>query len=105
MKNTKMAFMGLTVAALGILSFDSMQKVAIKGKVTPAEGAKQAWAISATDTLKSAITDGAFQFNDAEAGVYRIIVEANAPYKHAAKDSVVVSGAETTDVGEIALKQ
>ncbi|WP_132055582.1 peptidase associated/transthyretin-like domain-containing protein [Pseudocnuella soli] len=105
MKNTKLALLGLVMASAGILSFDTFQKVGIKGKVTPAESAKQAWAISATDTLKATITDGAFQFSDVQEGVYRIIVEANAPYKHAAKDSVVVKAAETTDVGEIALQQ
>ncbi|OLY92032.1 hypothetical protein SAMN05444008_106187 [Cnuella takakiae] len=105
MKNVKFALIGLAMATTGLLSFNEIQKVGIKGKVTPAEGAKQAWAISATDTLKTTIADGAFQFNDVSEGVYRIVVEAKAPYKHAAKDSVVVSGAETTDVGEIALQQ
>lgn len=105
MKKVQFALIGIAVATTGLLSFTEMQKVGIKGKVTPAENAKQAWAISATDTLKAAITDGVFQFNDVDSGVYRIIVEAKAPYKHAAKDSVVVSGTETTDIGEITLQQ
>jgi hypothetical protein len=105
MKKTRVALMGLVVATAGMLSFNNLQKVGIKGKVTPAESATKVWAISSTDTLKATITEGAFQFNDVKEGVYRIIVEAKPPYKHSAKDSVVVSGAETTDVGEIALQQ
>lgn len=105
MKNTKLALLGLVMATAGILSFDTLQQVGIKGTVTPAESAKQAWAISDSDTLKATITNGAFQFDNVEEGVYRVIVEANAPYKHVAKDSVVVTGTETTDVGEIQLQQ
>jgi hypothetical protein len=105
MKKTRIALLSLSIAAAGMFSFNNLQKASIKGKVTPAEGAKQAWALSAKDTLKTTITDGSFQFNSAEEGVYRIIIEANAPYKNTAKDSVVVTGTQPTDVGEITLRQ
>lgn len=104
MKNMKITAMGLAIAATAMLSFTELQQVGIKGKVTPAEGAVKAWAISTTDTLKSPITDGTFQFDSIQPGVYRIIVEATAPYKHAAKDSVVVTAAQVTDIGEISLQ-
>ena len=105
MKKTRIALLGLSVAVAGMFSFNNLQQAAIKGKVTPAESATKAWAISAKDTLKTEIVDGSFQFTDAEEGVYRIIVEAKPPYKHTAKDSVVVTGKQPTDVGEITLRQ
>ena len=104
MKKTRIALLSLSIAAAGMFSFNNLQQAAIKGRVTPAESATKAWAISAKDTLKTEVVDGSFQFKNAEEGVYRI-VEAKPPYKHTAKDSVVVTGTQPTDVGEITLRQ
>ena len=105
MKNIKIAITALAVASIGLLSFHGLQASSIKGKVTPGDGALRAWAISGGDTLRSEVSSGVFQFDGAKAGTYRVIIEAKPPYKHAAKDSVVVVDGQTTDVGEIALSQ
>ena len=103
MKRTKMALSGFAIAAIGLLSFHSLPATSIKGKVTPAKYGVHAWAITDNDTLYTTITDGSFEFSNAKPGVYRIIVEAVSPYRHMAKDGIVVKDGESTDIGELSL--
>jgi hypothetical protein len=60
MKQIKLSPIALGVATAGFFAFTSIDTGSIKGKVSPADGAVQAWAISATDTLKAPIANGAF---------------------------------------------
>jgi hypothetical protein len=54
--------------------------------------------------LYTSITDGSFDFTNARPGVYRIIIEARSPYRHMAKDGVVVKDGEETDI-ELSLQK
>jgi hypothetical protein len=72
--------------------------------VSPAWYAVHAWAISESDTLYTSVTDGSFDFTNARPGVYRIIIEARSPYRHMAKDGVVVKDGEETDI-ELSLQK
>lgn len=105
MKNVKVKLAALTFAAAALFAFSKIDAGSIKGVVAPADGAATAWALSATDTLKATIDKGAFEITDAKPGTYRIIIEAKPPYKNAAKDGVVVTDGQATDVGEIKLEQ
>lgn len=105
MKKTRIVSWGLAIATAGLLSFNALQSGSIKGSITPAEAGLRVWAISGPDTLRSDVTGGAFQISDAKPGVYRLIFEAKPPYKHKAKDSVVVADGQVTDVGAITLQQ
>jgi hypothetical protein len=105
MKKTRVALCAVAIATAGFFSFQAVQTGSIKGSVTPPEGGVRVWAILGPDTLRSNVTDGAFQISDAKPGVYRLIIEANPPYKHQAKDSVVVTDGQVTDVGVITLQQ
>ncbi len=105
MKKTRAALAGLVIATAGLFSFFHVQTTSIKGTVTPADAGVRAWAISQSDTLRTTINQGTFEIANAKAGVYRLIIEAKQPYQNAAKDSVVVTDGQTTDVGEIALRQ
>ncbi len=93
------------VLAISLLAFRAQDTGSIKGTVTPPEAGLKAWAVSATDTLQSAIQDGAFEIRGAAAGTYRLIIEANPPYKNVAKEDVVVQAGSATDVGAIPLSQ
>ncbi len=107
MKKARMSFVALTIAVAGLFAFTNIKidAGAIRGTVVPADGAVRAWAVSGTDTLKSAIKDdGAFMITDAKAGVYRVIIEAKPGYKNAAKENVTVVEGQPTDVGEIKLE-
>lgn len=105
MKKVKLGLATLAIATAGLFAFKGFQNGSIKGTVSPADGATQAWALSASDTLKVAIDKGAYEITDAKPGTYRVIIEAKPPYKNAAKDGVVVKDGEATDVGEIKLEQ
>jgi|SRR5688572_33489536 hypothetical protein len=105
MKNVKLKLAALTIAAATFFAFTEFRAGTIKGLVNPADGATNAWAVSATDTLKATIDKGTFSIADAPPGTYRVIIEAKPPYKNAAKDGVTVTEGQTTDVGEIKLEQ
>jgi hypothetical protein len=105
MKKTRTALLGFAIAAMGLLSFQPVQSTPIKGKVSPAWYGVNAWAISANDTLYTSISDGSFEFPNAEPGVYKIIIEARSPYRHMEKDGIVVKEGQAVDVGEFALQK
>jgi hypothetical protein len=102
MKKTKMALLGCAIA--GLFSFKSLSTTAIKGKVTPAWYGVHAWAITDNDTLYTTINDGNFEFSNAKPGVYKIVIEARSPYRHMAKDGVVVKDGQATDI-ELSLQK
>lgn len=107
MKRVRLSIVALTIAVAGFFAFTKIDfdPGSIKGTIVPADGAVRAWAVSGTDTLKSAIKDdGAFVITDAKAGTYRVIIEAKPGYKNAAKENVTVVDGQPTDVGEIKLE-
>jgi len=75
----------------------------IKGKVMPADGASQIWAMSSSDTLKAAISQGTFEISNVKEGTYKIYIDAVDPYKDVVKDGVQVPEGGTVDLGEIQL--
>ncbi|HTN08369.1 carboxypeptidase regulatory-like domain-containing protein [Agriterribacter sp.] len=105
MKKARLTLAALSIVAAGLFAFNVITNGSVKGTVKPADAAVRAWAISGTDTLKADIANGAFEITDAKPGTYKVIIEANAPYKNASKEGVEVKDGESTDVGEIALEQ
>lgn len=105
MKKTTLALLGLAIAVTGLVSFKNAKPVSIEGKVTPAWYAVNAWAISKTDTLYTTVTNGNFEFSNAQPGVYKIIIEARSPYRHMEKDNVEVKDGEPANIGELSLQK
>jgi hypothetical protein len=105
MKKFKMTALAMGIATAGMFAFKGIDAGSIKGVVTPADGAKTAWALSSTDTLKAAISNGTFEIPNAKPGSYKLIIEANAPYKNTAKEGITVTDGQPTDVGEIKLEK
>ncbi len=103
MKKVKLMVAALGFATAGLFAFKAVEKSSIKGSISPADGAVRAWALSATDTFRSAVSNGAFEITNVKAGNYRVIIEAKAPYKNAAKESVAVTDGQSVDIGEIKL--
>jgi hypothetical protein len=103
MKNKKNGFFTLMAVAAGLLAFTILQGGSIKGRIMPADGASQVWAISSTDTLKAAISQGNFEISRAKAGTYKVYIDAIDPYKDVVKDGVQVNDGGTVDLGEIQL--
>jgi hypothetical protein len=81
-----------------------LETSAIKGRVDPADGAIEAVAISTTDSVKAAVTDGMFLLN-VRHGTYKLIVVGKPPYKSVVKDNVEVADGNTTDIGTIRLQE
>lgn len=99
MKKIRAAVIAFAVISMTLLiSFKNPPVASIQGKVSPAWYAVNAWAISETDTLYTTVTDGNFDFWNAKPGVYRIIIEARSPYRHIARDGVVVKDGQETDL-------
>jgi hypothetical protein len=103
MKNKKASFFSIIGIAAGLFAFTTLQGGSIKGKVIPADGASQVWAISNADTLKAAISQGNFEITRAKAGTYKVYIDAIDPYKDIVKDGVQVNDGSTVDLGEIQL--
>jgi hypothetical protein len=94
----------LIIAAITFfLAFITFANGSIKGKIIPADGASQVWAISSLDTLKAAISQGSFQVSNVKQGIYKIYIDAIDPYKDVVKEGVHVSENGTVDLGEIQL--
>lgn len=105
MKRTKMSLLAVAAVAFGAFAFKGFDGGSIAGKVVPADGATEAWAVSGTDTLKTAVAEGAFSFANAKAGTYTVIVDAKEPFKDATITDVKVEDGKATDLGEIKLAQ
>lgn len=105
MKNLKLTMIALATVAFGTFAFKGIDGGSITGKVTPADAATEAWAIQGTDTLKTAVADGAFTFQDAKAGAYTVMVAAKTPFKPAVLNDVKVEDGKATDLGEIKLSE
>ncbi len=104
MKQLKMTALALGVMTAGLFAFKAIDTGSIKGTVSPADGAVQAWALSAGDTMRAPINNGAFSIDNLKPGDYRLIIEAKPPYKNQAKEGVSVKDGSPTDVGEIKLE-
>ena len=94
-----------TVVGLCFFAFTYLEDGVIKGRVIPPEGANHAWAISATDTIETPINMGNFQFNSIKPGTYKVIINANAPYRDLIRDGVLVSDAAVVDLGDLQLQR
>lgn len=95
----------LAVAVIGAYAFRTSDEGSISGKVTPADGANQAWAIIGTDTLKATVNDGTFSIQQAKAGTYTVIVAAKSPFQDVTIANVRVEDGKATDLGEIKLAE
>jgi hypothetical protein len=95
----------VAVAAAGLFAFANLRLGSIRGTITPTDAGVRAWAESATDTLKVPIVNGAFEITDAKPGAYKIVIEAKPPYRNIAKDGLLVTDGQATDVGEITLEK
>jgi len=105
MKTFRIASAALGVVAAGLFAFNIMVGGSVKGTITPADGGAKAWAMSATDTFSTDISNGAFEIGNVKPGTYNVVIEAKAPHKNASRQGVEVKEGEATDVGEIKLEQ
>ena len=105
MKKTKLGILGIAAIAAGLFAFSHIEDGSVKGTVSPPEGALRAWVLSAKDTFRSDVTAGSFEIKNVKSGNYRLIIEARAPYKNVAKDSITVIEGNPVDVGAIVLSK
>ena len=106
MKNTFKAILASAAFAVIVLAFKPKDEAAsIQGTIVPPDGATMVWALSSTDTFKSALAKGRFMISNVKDDSYKIIIDAKEPYKDVIKDNVVVSGSVPVDLGEIRLEK
>jgi len=91
--------------AIGLLSFSIIKTGNIRGKVLPAGSALTVIAVQGTDTLRTAVSNGNFAFQNIKTGTYTIVVKANPPYQDATVKNVAVIDSVTTDVGLIKITE
>lgn len=104
MNKIKVSLLALATIAFSAYAFKGVDG-SITGKVRPADGATEAWAVQGSDTLKTAVSDGAFTFTGAGAGTYTVVINAKDPFKDATINDVKVEDGKATDLGEINLQQ
>jgi hypothetical protein len=90
-------------AAIIVVSFNR-KKTSIVGRVSPVDAAEVVWVTSTTDSAKSVVSMGQFNF-DVKPGTYKLIIDAREPYKDVLMENLQVKQDQTLDVGEIPLKQ
>lgn len=105
MKKVKLMLIVLGIACCGLLVAHRFANGSLKGTISPADAGIRVWAISISDTLKTNITDGSFEILNIKPGIYKVILEANAPYKNSSMEGVEVRDGETTDIGQVMLVQ
>lgn len=105
MKKARNSLLGFAIATVALLSFQNSKPASIKGKITPAFYGVNAWAISGKDTLYTSISEGSFEFPNAESGIYKLIIEARSPYRNMAKEGIVVKEGQPIDIGELTLQK
>ena len=103
MKNIQLKFAAFVIMLLVLYSFIRFDGGTIKGRIIPTDAASQVWAMSATDTLKAAISQGSFEIMNAKAGTYRIYIDATDPFKDVVKEGVRLTDGGIVDLGEIQL--
>lgn len=106
MKNTFLkiiAMLMLVAVTVTLFAFRQLAPASIAGRVTPAEAVKDVWAVSLNDTARGSITQGSFTINNVKPGTYKVIIDANAPYKDVVKEGVSVTEGQPVDLGEIKL--
>ena len=105
MKITKIGLIAPVVAIAGLFAFTTFEGGSIKGAITPTDATAEVLAVSGTDTIKGAASNGAFEITNLKAGTYTVVIDAADPYKDATKDGIQVTDGQATDVGEIKLEK
>jgi hypothetical protein len=103
MKNNIFTFLVVIIMVVLTSAYSRYSDGSIKGKVIPPDGASQVWAISASDTLKAAISQGSFEITNVKQGSYKVYIDAIDPYQDVVKDGVQVNEGAMVDLGEIQL--
>ena len=75
----------------------------IYGTIEPAEAAAKVWAINGKDSVSIIPEGGKFSIAVTSAGNWKIVVEANKPYKDAVIENIRVDEGKSTDAGVIKL--
>jgi hypothetical protein len=88
----------------GVLIF-SMPQSAITGSMLPADGAESIMAFSGTDSAKGVILNtGSFSLS-VKPGIYKLLVDAKAPYKDVLLENLEVKDERPLDIGQIVLQK
>jgi hypothetical protein len=104
MKKAVFTLLAIIFSVVILHAFRLMQTSSISGKIIPPNASDTVWAISGRDSIKTTVISGSFVFT-AKPGAWKIIVDANEPFKDAVLEKVDVKEGQNTDVGEIRLQQ
>lgn len=102
MKKTAMFLFAVVVILMSAFVNGTIIKSGAQGIVNPADGAKEVWAISNSDSVSVVPDSGKFSL-DLKPGTWKIHVVAVPPFKDAFVDNVAVEDGKYTNVGEIKL--
>jgi len=105
MKNTTFKIMAILLIAVTLFSFTMFKPASITGRVTPPEAIKDVWAVSLNDTVHGTVVQGGFNIMNVKTGTYKVIIDANAPYKDVVKEGISVTEGQPVDMGEIKLEK
>lgn len=97
-----MIILSLSFAAITAFIPVDNYKAGLYGTIEPADAAKKVWAINGTDTVSTIPIAGKYSL-EVKTGNWKIIIEAQAPYKPAIIESVLVQDGQYTDAGSVRL--
>ena len=94
------------LSAIAVFAFrrTGREDTSITGRITPVDGANIAWAIGGRDSSTSNIVNGSFHLV-VKPGLYKVVIDANEPYKDAILENIGVTEGQTIDIGEIVLQR
>ena len=102
MKKKAMLLFAAVIILMSAFVNGKLLKSGAQGIVNPADGAKEVWAISNSDSVSVVPESGNFSL-DLKPGMWKIHVVAVPPFKDAFVDNVTVQDGKYTNVGEIKL--
>ena len=97
-------FLGVIISLILVSAFASNFRSGVQGSIDPPDGAKRIWAASGKDTVSIIPAPGSF-IMELKPGTWKLVVEANLPYKNAERESILVTDGELTDIGLIKLER
>jgi hypothetical protein len=98
-------FLALGIFVSALTAFLGPRDGTIRGSVSPVEAVVRVWIISSTDTIRSEVREGVFACSGLRPGVYKLIVEARAPFKYVVKHGILLGNNKVADLGQILLMQ
>ena len=104
MRNAAVQLCLLMIAITSVHAVKIMQSGSLQGKVYPANGAENVWAVKGNDSIKIRSSEGDFYIT-LDPGRWKVVINARSPFRSMLFDTLVVKRGGIVDLGKINLQK